>query len=95
MPSALLDRTYQRLQVHSNGTLTWMKPLRLQRPPMGHETVSVSVETSAGRQQRLAQYMRYDHLDGGVLLLPPGKGTVVTGKSVQALVNGKLLELAP
>jgi hypothetical protein len=69
-PAEVLDRTYARVRIHPDGELVWRDPVKLHRPPVGHETKSVTVLTPTGPELVTGQYYPNDHIKGGVLLLP-------------------------
>ncbi|MBW2456118.1 MAG: hypothetical protein JRI68_16485 [Deltaproteobacteria bacterium] len=89
-PTELLDRSYERVRVNPDDSLTWLEPIVLHRPPLGDAT-TVSVETLGGAESVTGALIRYDHLDGGVLFIPPTAQPMTPQRSVSALVGGKWL----
>lgn len=69
-PAEVLDRTYARIRIQAGGELVWRDPVKLHRPPVGHETKTVTVLTPTGPELVTGQYYPSDHIEGGVLLLP-------------------------
>lgn len=90
-PPELMNRTYNRVRVGMDGSLHWLKPVTMERPPVGHETKSVVVATERGTQTITGEWYPYDHLDGGVLVWPQ---TESPAKSIQLTHNGALKTLA-
>lgn len=91
-PTAVLDRVYQRAVVNGDGTLTWLPALQMHLPPQG-ESATVEVATTGGVETTTASFYRYDHLDGGILFVPPTTHPVVTapGQSMmKATIGGQL-----
>jgi len=90
-PTAQLDRLYQRAVVHNDGTITWLPALQMHLPPQG-ESTSVEVATTGGVETTTARFYRYDHLDGGILFVPPTNHPLVTtpGQSMlKATIDGQ------
>jgi hypothetical protein len=87
VPAHLANRSYERVRVNGDGTLTWLEPVVLERPPIG-ELTDVTVDTVAGPEQLSGALYRYDHLDGGVLFIPPTSASLVTGGVVTAHIDG-------
>jgi hypothetical protein len=63
-------------------------------PPLA-EAVNVTAETSQGAEVVTGQLVRYDHLPGGVLYLPPTKAPLVASQtSIKALIDGHKIAVA-
>jgi hypothetical protein len=92
VPPALMNLTYTRVMVDGQGNGTWMSPIQLERPPMG-ESLAVSIQTSTGSEQKIGQLIRYDHLDGGVLFVPPPSQPGQSITSLSTVIKGKVIEL--
>ncbi len=90
VPAELQDRSYERVKINPDDSLTWLDPIVLHRPPLG-DAMTVSVETLGGAESVTGAFIRYDHLDGGVLFIPPTAQPLTTQRSVSALVDGKWL----
>lgn len=84
IPPALKDLTWDRLLIHPDGTATPVDPITLGRPPFGEE-VTLTVHTATGPMTVTGQLTRYDHVDGGLLFLPP---TAAGPKQVQGVIDG-------
>ena len=52
---------------------------------------TVSVETTGGAESVTGAFIRYDHLDGGVLFIPPTAQPMAAQRAVNVLVDGKWL----
>lgn len=63
--------SYGRYQVGSSGALKKLKPISLAVAPESDVYAEVTLATSSGVVRVLAPYVRYDHLPGGTLLVPP------------------------
>jgi hypothetical protein len=71
-PAETLDRTYDRVHVLPRGGAEWLEPVKLRTPPIADPT-TVTVWSSRGDATTLTgAYFPYDHLNGGVLLVPRG-----------------------
>jgi hypothetical protein len=90
VPEHLANRTYRRARVQPDGSLTWLSSITLERPPMGIET-AVTVDTTSGPEQTTANFIPYDHLDGGVLFIPPTSSPLQSGGLIDAQVNGRAI----
>ncbi|MEM1031396.1 MAG: M66 family metalloprotease [Myxococcota bacterium] len=77
VPAAQLNQTYQRARVHPDGALTPLGDVQLELPPQG-EVAAVDVLTTAGVASVTGAFYPYDHLEGGVLLVPPTPNPMVT-----------------
>jgi hypothetical protein len=91
VPPALMNLTYQRVAIDELGAAKLLPAVTLERPPVG-EAVTVSVQTSAGEEQLSGQLVRYDHLDGGVLWVPPSTQPMI---SLSAMVDAKPIQINP
>ena len=89
-PPALQDLSYPRVAIDTDGQASWMAPITLARPPQGIAT-AITVQTPDGPQQTMAEFVGYDHLDGGVLFLPPGQ-PFANNTQLTATVQGKLIK---
>jgi hypothetical protein len=69
IPPEMLDRTWERVHIDAEGNATFLEPVVLHQPPMADAT-PVDVEGPVGTQQVQGQLYRYDHLDGGLLMVP-------------------------
>lgn len=69
-PPALQNLTWDRVLIAPDGTATPMSSIQLAQPPFG-EQVEVTVDTGQGATTLTGQLLRYDHLDGGLLFVPP------------------------
>lgn len=89
-PPELMNRTYNRIRVGMDGSVTWLSPTKSELPPVGFETKSVEVATEGGTETVTGQWFPYDHIDGGILTWPATESPV---KAVQVIVDGKLKTL--
>jgi hypothetical protein len=87
IPPQLQNLTWDRVMIGPAGTIEAMGSIQLQTPPIG-ETVVVDVDTDSGTQQVSGRFLKYDHIEGGVLFVPP---TVPGPKLVHAHINGSVL----
>lgn len=90
-PPALAHRTYGRARVEPDGSLTWLSDITLERPPLG-EATPITVDTQGGPEMTTASFIRYDHLDGGVLFIPPTQRALVAGGGVYTMIDGQELQ---
>lgn len=77
-------RGYDRVSVGPDGSLTWLEPLELERPPVG-QPETVEVATARGKQTLVGQFFPYSHLPGGTLYFeaPTGaKSAVFRGRTI-------------
>lgn len=70
VPAELRHLTWDRVKVGPDNSLEPMSAITMDLPPVG-QAVAVEVETSSGTEQLSGHLVRYDHLDGGVLFVPP------------------------
>ncbi len=91
VPPHLQDATYQRLLVNPDGTVSPLSPIKLERPVLGQKA-TVTVKTLAGAKKLEAELLRYDHIDGGMLFLPPGAPPITAVTKIS--VGGELLPLS-
>lgn len=89
VPPQLLNQTWERALVHGDGSMSWMAPIELERPVFG-ETVSVTSQTTQGPEHLDGRLVRYDHIDGGVLFIPPTAAPRIPGALMKAYVDGQL-----
>lgn len=90
-PPELVDRVYARVAVQPDGSLAWRPSLKLHAPPEGHETRAVTVMTANGPEIVTGQYFPYDHIEGGLLMLPEPSSPL---KSIRLDYKGKLRSLS-
>jgi hypothetical protein len=90
VPADLMNRTYNRVRVGMDGSVTWLSPTKSELPPVGFETKSVSVVTEKGTETITGQWYPYDHVDGGILVWP---ATESPAKTIKVNVGGKLKTL--
>jgi len=72
------NKRYARLMVHPDGTATWLSDLVLRYEAVGLEDVDVDVTVDGETLARRGTFYPYDHLPGGVLLIPVELDRVVT-----------------
>lgn len=89
-PPAMQDLTWDRVMVGPGGTIESMSSIQLEIPPVG-ETVDVDVETSQGTQQVAGRYLKYDHLEGGVIFVPPTSTPANLSRVIHAHIDGMVL----
>jgi hypothetical protein len=89
-PPALQNLSYERVLLHPGGGASFMNPITLKQPPLG-EAIDVNVQTSTGTEQRTGRLFRYDHLEGGVLFIPPGNQALI--QSLSAVIDGNPLQI--
>lgn len=90
VPTELANRTYGRARVEPDGSVTWLSDVTLERPPMG-EGAPLTIDTQLGPEQTTASFIRYDHIDGGVLFIPPTVSPAASGGIMTAHVGGRAL----
>ncbi|RLB45238.1 MAG: hypothetical protein DRI90_28665 [Deltaproteobacteria bacterium] len=93
-PPELQNRSYERVMVNPDGSLTWLAPIVLSRPPIGDATAT-TVATVNGPELVTGALIRYDHIDGGVLFIPPTAQPMAPQRAVSAMVDGKWLATGP
>ena len=79
IPPEMLDRTWERVQIDTQGNATFLDPVKLHRPPMADAT-PVELESPSGTEIVQGQLYRYDHLDGGVVLWPRSSAAFASAK---------------
>jgi hypothetical protein len=89
IPPELVNRTYERVRVNTDGSLSWLAPIQLERPPVGEDT-AVTMETHDGVEATTGQLIRYDHLDGGMLFVPPASGNRTRGQALSVQLDGRV-----
>ncbi len=88
VPPALMNRSYERVVLDGKGSGAWIDPIVLEHPPLA-EAIDVTVETTQGPEIVTGELLRYDHLPGGVLYLPPTAAPFAAStKSIQAQIDG-------
>ncbi len=87
IPPELRNRTYTRARVEPDGSLTWLADVTLARPPWG-ELTPLTVDTASGPEQTTASFIRYDHIPGGVLFIPPTQAALTAGGGVYTQIDG-------
>jgi len=80
-PPEMQNLTWDRVMVGPGGTTEAMSSIQLEIPPVG-TSVAVDVETNQGTQPVTGRFLRYDHLEGGVLFVPPTSTQSVPGPRV-------------
>jgi hypothetical protein len=90
IPEEVRNRTYTRARVEPDGTITWLDEVTLERPPVG-ELTPVTVDTQSGPVATSASFIRYDHIDGGVLFIPPTGAQPASGGAITAQIDGSQL----
>jgi hypothetical protein len=93
IPEHLANRSYQRARINEDGTLTWLSSVVLARPPIG-EITDVTVDTVDGPEQVSGALMRYDHIPGGTLFVPPTNSALSIGATMTAHIDGAMQVLA-
>ena len=83
-PPELANLTWDRVLIAPDGTASPAGALQLGHPPLG-EPVAVTVQSKAGVSQVTGQLLRYDHVEGGLLFVPP---TSAGPKLIQAPMDG-------
>ena len=73
--SSAAAETYKTAQVAADGTMTWTDEVVLRRAPAGGEsrTVKFLAETGILVGEQTARFYPYDHLPGGVMIVPQSK----------------------
>ncbi|MEQ9324148.1 MAG: hypothetical protein RIF41_33610, partial [Polyangiaceae bacterium] len=89
-PPAMKNLTWDRVMVGPGGTIEPMSSIQVEIPPVG-ETVDVDVETSQGTQQVAGRYLKYDHLEGGVIFVPPTSVPANLSRVIHAHLDGMVL----
>ncbi|EYF06051.1 M66 family metalloprotease [Chondromyces apiculatus] len=79
-PPESLGLTYDRVHIGIDGHGTFLEPVTLQRPPIAQAT-QVDVQTANGIQAVTAQFYRYDHIEGGLLLWPRTSNAAITARA--------------
>jgi peptidase M66-like protein len=91
VPQAQQNLSYTRVMLHADGSTSWLPGLTMARPPIG-EATSVTVQTQNGSEQVAGAFYRYDHLDGGVLFVPPTQAPMlVAPQAISAYIDGQLI----
>jgi len=78
VPPSLQNLSWRRIEVRSGHADTRV-PITLRRPPRG-EAVPVTVDTTQGQVGATARFLPYDHIDGGVLFVPPTASGLVSAQ---------------
>ena len=84
VPPAMADLMWDRVLIAADGSSTPAGSIHLSHPPLGEE-LTVTVQSKAGTSQVTGQLLRYDHVGGGLLFVPP---TSTGAKLVQAQIDG-------
>jgi hypothetical protein len=76
-PTGMMPQTYRMAHVDMNGNVEWGTEIQLAKEPIGGTTRDVTYLDAAGGSlgTRPARFYTYDHLPGGVLLVPTGATT--------------------
>jgi hypothetical protein len=69
-PPSLQNLTWDRVVIGPDGTATPAGSIQLAQPPFGEE-VEVTVGTDSGTTTLTGQFVPYDHVEGGLLFVPP------------------------
>ncbi len=91
VPPHLQNATYHRLLINPDGTVNPLSPIKLERPVLGQKA-TVTVKTLAGVETLEAELLRYDHIDGGMLLFAPTAQPITAVTKIS--VDGKSLPLS-
>lgn len=78
VPSSQQYLSWRRIEIRG-GHADTRAPITLRRPPAG-AAVPVTVETQGGQVGATARYLPYDHIDGGVLFVPPTASGLVSAQ---------------
>ena len=91
IPPDMLDRTWERVRIGADGSVSWLAPLTMRTPPIGG-TTPVRVERADGtvEDEATAHFYGYDHIGGGVLFVPPGAEV----STLELEVSGNLVKLS-
>ena len=89
-PPLLQNRTYQRIQIESDGSASWMSPITLEHPPLG-ELTDVTVQTSGGSEITNGHFYAYDHIDGGVMFVAPTSQPMLNNSAFTTVLRGKAI----
>lgn len=92
-PPAMQNLTWDRVMVGPGGSIEPMSSIQLEIPPVG-EAVDVEVETSQGIQPVAGRFLKYDHIEGGVIFVPPTNVSASLSKVIHAHVDGTVLSTA-
>jgi hypothetical protein len=88
---------YERVRLAADGSASWLSAVDMQRAPIG-EGIEVTVHTASGATEATGHFYRYDHLDGGVLLVPAAAGAPSLAaspiKRIQARVAGRIVDVS-
>ena len=90
VPETMQGLTWDRVFVAPDGTVSAAEPIDLDAPPTG-EPVDVVVSTRAGEVSVTGQMLTYDHVDGGLLFVPP---TVAGPRVLHAAWEGIAIDMA-
>ena len=86
---ALMDLAWDRVLIAPDGTASPAGSIQLTHPPLGEE-LTVTVQSKACASQVSGQLLRYDHVGGGLLFVPP---TSAGPKLIQAPVDGAMVNV--
>ena len=79
VPASLQNLSWRRIEIRG-GQVDTRSPITLRRPPAG-AAVPVKIQTDQGEVGATAQYLPYDHIDGGVLFVPPTASGIVSAQA--------------
>lgn len=88
VPPAMLNHSWERALIKPDGTTSWMPPIQLERPMVG-VPVAMTAETTSGPEQLTGNFIPYDHIEGGVLFIPPTAAPKIAGAQMAALIKGQ------
>jgi hypothetical protein len=78
-PPEMMDLTWERVRIDGHGGATFLDPIELHKPPM-NDPIQVELTTEAGTLAVTGHYYKYDHLDGGLLLVPQPQSAITGAK---------------
>ena len=90
VPAALQNLTWTRIVIHPDGSASPAGSVQMATPPFG-EPVSVTVQSGANSIPVTGEIVRYDHLDGGLLYLPPTAGS--GPRSIHTALDGQTVDV--
>ncbi len=88
VPPEALDRTYERISFGPDGA-RFLDSMPMHRPPMGPQEDVWLTDADGNETLARGTVYRYDHLDGGVLVVPsPDVATTVRRARLRAVLGG-------
>lgn len=84
-------RAYDRVVVQADGSMDWADEVSLRRMPTGEARV-VDVTTERGSSSVEASFIRFDHVEGGVLFVPrdPAAPARSRARSIRMRIKGRM-----